>query len=1057
MFIESKSGNSSIIQTDEAIRNYRSHLTGIYDTRHLPVDDKYPLQCVKHFVNLECADVSKHLLRKEIEESWSEIVQGKLDRFPRKTITMGQIASKIEDKFSKLVVIKGAPGGGKTTLSWELCKRWANGEVWTNYSLVVLLRLRDENVQESVELVDLFQYEDTQVSRCIDSIIRKNHGQGILFILEGLDELPLSLREKNSIFMKLITGRLLSSCTVLVTTRPWALCDLPVTCSSRVDQLIEILGFSSEEIQEYIDLMIRDGAPPELREYINSNPHITSAMYNPLYARILVEVYRECHDKNNSIFPNTTTELYTAYSQILIGRYLHENPACDWSGELNKLPSSLQVHFDKLCQIAYNGITKEKQQLVFFKEDVVDAASTTLGFMNSVHPLYKSTMKRNSSPSYNFLHLTLQEFLSAIHIWRTFSQQKQLLFIETQSGKYSMIILFLVGLTRLSDSWTKCVLPAPRVRSSDNRMVVYLDREHILWLYEIQNEQLISSFDNVVLSIELTQSQLDPLYFLALGYCIAVGKFMLELKFDKRIETLNPHLMAGLERQNFNCSSQIKVLDILSTWGTLPLPDSLYEIINYIPAATQGVLHVRNGDQTPIIWDGKYLPLASKLSKFLENVEMVTIPSTKLRDSLEVLRYSRTLKILHCRIDNSEIPDILNDSITELCSSLEYLEVIIDVHRADGSNAVESDLYDIDSESAYSVTYLIFGLNIKKFKELNLCQLFSLNFGSIRTGDFTQQVKEYIDHFSVFLKNFRLFTNGNPLRSSSLKQSIYHSLSTCPILEKLSIDVDSDIFDSHQNIIAFAPRQGKRTTLQNLYVQSNNVIKALRENSSVRQLYCNTGFTSDDTVDEFCSMLRHNSVLEEICIQVCDVTAGDVRMTVLSLKKLLDAVCNLTLKKFMIRLRFFAFKPVDLIANNDTITAICHLLEYNKFLEYLDLPTLCMEPNQRFLLPIANALSENSSLTTLILKFKPAKTEFSKPDYKFTLEDTKAVGDMLKVNKTLCALHLMVDIPDWSPIIEGLKLNTTITELHIPSSARQSAIKCSDYDSVRSRIKYPVK
>ena len=88
------------------------------------------------------------------------------------------------------------------------------------------------------------QYEDTQVSKCIDSIIRKNQGQGILFILEGLDELPSSLREKDSIFMKLITGRLLSNCTVLVTTRPWAICDLPVTCSSRVDQFIEILGFS---------------------------------------------------------------------------------------------------------------------------------------------------------------------------------------------------------------------------------------------------------------------------------------------------------------------------------------------------------------------------------------------------------------------------------------------------------------------------------------------------------------------------------------------------------------------------------------------------------------------------------------------------------------------------------------------------------------------------------------------------------------------------------------------------------------------------------------------
>ena len=374
---------------------------------------------------------------------------------------MDQIASKVNGKFSKLVVIKGAPGGGKTTLSWELCRRWANGEGWTDYSLVVLLRLRDENVHEAVELVDLFQCGDTDVSKSVHTIIRKNQGQDVLFILEGLDELPPSLRQKYSIFMKLITGCLLPASTVLVTTRPWAVCNLPVTCSSRLDQFIEILGFSSKQIQEYIDLMIKDGAPPELRKYIDSNPRISSAMYNPLHARIVVEVYRENHENSNSCTIRTTTE-----------------------PEVDK---------------------KSK----------------------SIFPIY---------------------------------------------------IVFC--LTKLSDDWTKCILPAPRVRSSDNELVIYLNREHILWLYETQNKQLISSFDNVVLPIKLIQSQPDPLYFFALGYCIAVGKFMLEIKvrFANKMEDQNHlHFMAGLKRDK--CSSQIKFLDIL--WGKHPFPDSLYKLFNY--------------------------------------------------------------------------------------------------------------------------------------------------------------------------------------------------------------------------------------------------------------------------------------------------------------------------------------------------------------------------------------------------------------------------------------------------------------------------------------------
>ena len=505
-----------------------------------------------------------------MEESWSLIVKGELDGFPRERITMDQIASKVEGKFSKLVVIKGAPGGGKTTLSWELCRRWANGEVWTDYSLVVLLRLRDENVQEAVELVDLFQCENTDASKNVvaTTIIQNCHGHGILFVLEGLDELPPFFRQKNSIFIKLITGRLLPASTVLVTTRPWAVCDLPVTCSSRVDQFIEILGFSSEQIQEYIDLMIKDGAPPELHKYINSNPRISSAMYNPLHARIVVEVYRENHENSNSIIPNTTTELYTEYCQILIKRHSDS----DWSGELSKLPSSLQVHFDKLCHIAYNGITKKKQQLVFFKEDVVD--TNTLGFMNSVHPLYK---KSNSSPSYNFLHLTLQEFLAAFYVWRNKTPHKQFLLFETKAddGSYKMILLFLAGLTKLNDSWTQCVLPTP---------YVYYEKG------SSKAERMCSRFSSE-LTISPPISYNEPLYYfgtleLAEMFQRNTTLQFIELRFFKR---LLPDLLPALEalREN-NTVKHLKLLYVP------PLKDLIPYTVTTVEAEAVGNVLAKN-------------------------------------------------------------------------------------------------------------------------------------------------------------------------------------------------------------------------------------------------------------------------------------------------------------------------------------------------------------------------------------------------------------------------------------------------------------------------------
>ncbi len=1008
-----------------AIETYKTYLISTYNVRQLPADNRYPLDCVKHFINLKIVDDRDRFSRSEFQ---THEVHGKIDSVDKGPVCIDQIACKFGDSFPKLVIIKGAPGVGKTTLSWELCRRWSLGNIWRDYSLVVLLPLRDKSTHEANNLVDLFECGDEATSQKVWEELLITQGKGLLFILEGLDEFPQALREtKDCVIMRLIHGKLLPASTVVITSRPWAL-DSFEECSSRIDQKIVVLGFTEIQIQEYIDQAINSGVPDGLRTYIAANPHINSAMYNPLYARIVVQVYMECHDRTQNIFPNTTTELYTSYCCVLLKRYLTDHPVKEkWNGKLHELPQSLQPHFLHLCQISHKGIVQNENQLIFYEDDIPEG-STTLGFMNSVHPLHQSITK-TASPSFNFIHLTLQEFLAAIHIWRTYSQQDQLLFIETQSKIYdNVIILFLAGLTKLSDPWTKCVLPTPRRRvynRKPGKMVVSLNREHILWLYETQNDKLISSFDIIELSVSLMQTKMqpkvDPLYFLALGYCIAVGNLVLHLNTHYMLnnyycEQNYSHLLAELKRHNSKCSSQVKVLDIEHiTW---PFPDILYDIFNYIPAATQGVLHVRNGI---------HMPLANKLSKFLENVETITIPSTILPNSLEILRYSRNLKILHCHIHDSETTGILSDIITEFCTSLEYLEVRVTI-----------DVDAIKLLLSHS-QYLLFGLNIKRFKELKRRQLFPLNFGPIFTDDFTEQANKFTDHFADFLKYFGLFTGP----TLGLKHLVSHSLPKCSLLEKLTIDLSSR---PHQLLTS-------GQILQNLDI----IFKALGENSSVRKLYCKLSveFT---LIDEFCALLQQNSSLEEIDIEVVDLSLGTYEIQpTLMLKQIMKTVYRPTLKKFVITGDFC--RPM--ITNNDEIMAICNVLENNKYLEHLHLPKLCVEPQQLFLLPIANALSKNSSITTLILEFEPTAASIILCDNTFerlrliSLE-AKAFGDMLKVNKTLRFLYLMVDIPDWSPIVEGLKLNTTIRELHIPSSAKKSAIKCIDYVHVRSRIKYPL-
>ena len=979
-----------------------------------------------------------------MEESWSEIVQGKLDRFPRERITMDEIASKVEDKFSKLVVIKGAPGGGKTTLSWELCRRWANVEVWRDYSLVVLLRLRDKNVQEAVELVDLFQCENIDASKNVvaNTIIQNHHGHGILFILEGLDELPPSLRQKDSIFMKLITGDLLSSCTVLVTTRPWAAYDLPATqCSSRIDQFIEILGFSSEEILEYIDLMIKDGAPPELREYIDSNPRISSAMYNPLHARIVVEVYRECHDESNSIFPNTTTELYTAYSQVLIRRYLHDKPERDWSGELSELPSSLQVHFDKLCQIAYNGITKEKQQLVFFKEDIADA-STTLGFMNSVHPLYKSIMKRNSSPSYNFLHLTLQEFLAAFYIWKNKTSHEQLILFETKAddGSYKMILLFLAGLTKLNDPWTQCVLPTPYVYyekglSKAERMCRF-SSDQILWLYESQNVQAIKDlYCNVLYELPVYE-KIDQF---ALGYVVASAHFkvtvmnMFEYKSIFVVLDISM-ILAGINKVLPSFTISVRHLKmsttfkITSAWHTLI--DRILPELESVTISSKRSKRIDNEFIRPEV------PCTLKIFDTIRlspNLSVVELDFGHSRDTviriLEILKPKHCLKVLKCAQVSPADEELLSDFIAH--SSIEML--VIQLVRNFSFNWCISIGLNVTELKRTNTKILPHLLSEHSFTNNEEKRTFSTD-DVVFSMSTIKNLISILSHWKLSLQYLRC-SDTLQFTPTQSKQ-FYSTLLNCLILKDL--DFQSQIKGQFEYFCI--PQHLQSLTLSCLY-NACDVLHYLKDNRlhSIKSLTlaCHFDCNFDEAIGEY---LQTDTSLEELTLRYRNFKSSSSHL-------LQGLQVNTCLTKLtIIPPIIIPFTPNDL-----GTLELAQMFQLNTTLKFIELMLTVDIVQSMELLPVLEALRENNTVKHLILHLYMPRFNKLTP-YTVTTEEAEAVGNVLAKNKTLEVFHLDAEITKCSLIVRGLLENKTLKEFGTSKKKKKNIVTCPEYVDVRRRI-----
>ena len=369
-----------------------------------------------------------------------------------------QIAQLPDGSQPKYILVEGAPGVGKSTLAWKLCRKWGKGKLLQQYQLVVLLKLRDKYVQAAKSIANLFKYHRLDIQQAVVEEVQDKGGKGILLLFEGYDELPEELRTEASVFLDVITGRELPEATILITSRPWASEHLHWECKGEISQHIEILGFTKANIHSYLESTTADNPSllASLRNYISCYPHISSLMYIPLNSAIVVEVYRNSKE-DDTLVPKTMTELYSSLVRSLLLRHLLDHPVhsqkrrwrvCSFSD----LPPDVYQQLCELGKLGYEGILN-RQQVIFYDLPV---DFETLGLMQCAPELYAD---EGAVVSYCFLHLTLQEYLGAFHL----SQQpveKQIQHFRRfcadneddrlTNSHFSMVLKFLSGLQKFS-------------------------------------------------------------------------------------------------------------------------------------------------------------------------------------------------------------------------------------------------------------------------------------------------------------------------------------------------------------------------------------------------------------------------------------------------------------------------------------------------------------------------------------------------------------------------------------------------------------------------------
>ena len=466
-----------------------------------------------------------------------------------------QIAKKLADgSWPKLILVEGAPGVGKSTFAWKLCRKWNKGKILSQYKLVVLLRLRDKHVRETKTLCDLFFYDDPEEQKLIVKEVIKSNDKETLLLFEGYDELPAQMqKDKESILVQIISGKRLPEATVLVTSRHSASGFLRNQYWSRISQHIEILGFTKENIQTYINENVKDSEERQgLERYLSCYPHIRTMMYVPLNSVIVVEVYHQCHDKDKPA-PKTMTELYTSLVRTLLIRYLSDNPSykrCTKILEFTDLPDKVYKQLQKICKTAYRGVANG-QELIFY--DLPDGFET-LGLMQEVHELY---VDKGDCVSYNFLHLTIQEYLAAVHLsMQPMSVQIQHFKEKETESSFVMVLRFLSGLTKFNNYPQQdlaLILEPQGYRHGRSGLNFH-------WLFEAQNVEYISSvLKKDVFSIDDLST---PFEAYALGYCVAHSNLQWKLSRFREDSTIMEMLIRGLQAEETQCIGALYEVNI---------------------------------------------------------------------------------------------------------------------------------------------------------------------------------------------------------------------------------------------------------------------------------------------------------------------------------------------------------------------------------------------------------------------------------------------------------------------------------------------------------------
>ncbi|KAM4559899.1 NLR family CARD domain-containing protein 3-like isoform 3-T3 [Odontesthes bonariensis] len=637
------------------------------------------------------------------------------------------------DEPIRTVLTKGVAGIGKTVLTQKFTLDWAEGKANQDIHFMFPFTFRELNVLRErkfslVELVHHFFTETKAAGICSFEQFQ------VVFIFDGLDEcrLPLDFHSKEPLtdateptsvdvlLTNLIRGELLPSARLWITTRPAAANQIPAGC---VGMVTEVRGFTDPQKEEYFRKRFRDSEQASrIISHIQTSRSLHIMCHIPVFCWITATVLEDVLDtREGAELPSTLTQMYIHFLvvQAKVKKLKYEGGAetdPHWSPESREMIESLgKLAFEQL----------QKGNLIFYESDLtecgidISAASVYSGVFTQI---FREERGLYQEKVFCFIHLSVQEFLAALHVHLTFinsglnlmeeqpkSQESETLTetlfhqsavnkaLESPNGHLDLFLRFLLGLSLqtnqrllrglLTQTGSSSQTNQETVRYIKKKIREDLSAERSINLFhclnELKDRSLVEQIQQALSSGSLSTDKLSPAQWSALVFILLTSGKHLDVfdlkKYSASEEALlrllpvvkasNKAVLSSCTLSDEGCAAVSSALSSQSSSLT-QLDLSIYG---------SGVKQLSDGLQSPHcklealrlsvcnLSDEGCAALSSALSSQSSSLTQLDLSNNNLQDS-GVKQVSAGLKSPNCRLETLSLSGCL---ITEEgCASL---------------------------------------------------------------------------------------------------------------------------------------------------------------------------------------------------------------------------------------------------------------------------------------------------------------------------------------------------------------------------------------------------